>query len=75
MTQYASYCMFCASIRTIIHSLKLVDYLSIQTHKPYNYFVLFEGQTGIIEKRIKFCVLLAVPALVVLTLFSTFVGV
>ena len=26
-----------ASVREIIHSLKLMDYLPAQTHKPYNY--------------------------------------
>ena len=26
----------CAYVREIIHSLKLVDYLSVHTHKPYN---------------------------------------
>ena len=26
----------CAYVREIIHSLKLVDYLPIYTHKPYN---------------------------------------
>ena len=26
----------CAYVREIIHSLKLVDYLPIHTHKPYN---------------------------------------
>ena len=28
------YC--CAYVREIIHSLKLVDYLPVHTHKPYN---------------------------------------
>ena len=26
----------CVYVREIIHSLKLVDYLPVQTHKPYN---------------------------------------
>ena len=26
----------CAYVREIIHSLKLVDYLLVHTHKPYN---------------------------------------
>ena len=26
----------CAYVREIIHSLKLVDYLPVYTHKPYN---------------------------------------
>ena len=26
----------CAFVREIIHSLKLVDYLPVHTHKPYN---------------------------------------
>ena len=26
----------CAYVREIIHSLKLVDYLPVHTHKPYN---------------------------------------
>ena len=29
----------CAYVREIIHSLKLVDYLPIHTHKPYNNLV------------------------------------
>ena len=28
--------MVCAYVREIIHSLKLVDYPPVQTHKPYN---------------------------------------
>ena len=28
----------CTSVRDIIHSLKFVDYLLIDTHKPYNSF-------------------------------------
>ena len=27
--------MVCVSVREIFHSLKLVDYLPVQTHKPY----------------------------------------
>ena len=26
-----------ASVRATIHSLKLADYLTVQTHKPYKY--------------------------------------
>ena len=26
----------CAYVREIVHSLKLVDYLPVRTHKPYN---------------------------------------
>ena len=26
----------CANVREIIHSLKLLDYLPVHTHKPYN---------------------------------------
>ena len=29
-----------ASVWAIIHSLKLVDYLLVRTHKPYNNFCL-----------------------------------
>ena len=36
LVQKESYCMVCASVLTIIHSLKLVDYLPVQTHKPYS---------------------------------------
>ena len=36
LVQSASYCMVCASVRAIIHSLKLVDYLLVQAHKPCN---------------------------------------
>ena len=35
----------CAYVREIIHSLKLVDYLPIHTHKPYKHLsneILFE---------------------------------
>ena len=28
-------CMMCASVRKVIHSLKLVNYLRVQTHTPY----------------------------------------
>ena len=33
--------MVCASVRAIIHSLTLVDYLPVQTHKPYSNYHLF----------------------------------
>ena len=31
--QYEIYCMVCSSVWAIMHSLKLVDYLPMQTHK------------------------------------------
>ena len=33
--------MVCAPVRSIIHSLKLGDYLSVQAHKPCSIFHLF----------------------------------
>ena len=35
----------CAYVREIIHSLKLVDYFPVHTHKPYNnmYYALRNG--------------------------------
>ena len=31
----------CAYVREIIHSLKLVDYPPVHTHKPYNHLHLY----------------------------------
>ena len=42
--QYASYRMVCASVQQISHSLKLVDYLHIQTKKhikTYAYMYMY----------------------------------
>ena len=36
----------CAYVREIIHSLKLVDYLPVHTHKPYNSLHLFFTLAG-----------------------------
>ena len=36
-----------ASVREIIHSLKLVDYLPAQPHKPYNILPLFDSRHDI----------------------------
>ena len=35
----------CAYAREIIHSLKLMDYPPVQTHKQYNNFCLYHGLT------------------------------
>ena len=42
----------CAYVREIIHSLKLVDYLPIQTHKPYtslHFFFTLAGKVHAIK--------------------------
>ena len=41
----------CAYVLEIIHSLKLVDYLPVHTHKPYNNIHLF----CIIKFKLKYC--------------------
>ena len=44
LVQKESYCLVCASVRTIIHLLKRVDYLPVQTYKPYYKCILDESK-------------------------------
>ena len=37
----------CAYLLEIIHSLKLVDYLSVHTHKPYNCLHLYHNSSSV----------------------------
>ena len=47
--------MVCVSVSETIHSLKLVDYLSVQTHKQYNnlhlFFQTWDGSLYILRGR------------------------
>ena len=41
----------CVYVREIIHSLKLVDYLPVHTHKPYDNLHLYVVCVGTGDKR------------------------
>ena len=41
-----------AGVRAIIHSLKLVGYISVHTHKPYNnFYVFYESPVGLYQNN------------------------
>ena len=43
----------CVYVREIIHSLKLVDYLTVHTHKPYNNLHMYVLKTSTVMKALQ----------------------